>query len=58
MEQTQDTMEIAKKEIEQICQKYRISLVPVVIHHGDRTVSSIEIIPMQQQEGTDTVKID
>lgn len=61
MEQTQELMEVAKKEIEQICQKYNISLVPVVVHHGDRTFTSIDLIPVQPQKEhseTDSVKID
>ncbi len=33
----------AKEEIEAICKKYSIALIPVVVHQGDRTFSSIEI---------------
>ena len=35
----------AKKEIEAVLQKYNIVLVPVVIHHGDRTISRIDVAP-------------
>lgn len=35
----------AKKEIEAVLQKYSIVLVPVVIHHGDRTISRIDVAP-------------
>jgi hypothetical protein len=35
----------AKQELEAICQKHDIVLMPIVIHQGDRTISSIEIIP-------------
>lgn len=46
----------AKEEIEAICKKYGISLVPVVVHQGNRTASSIEIVPiaaLQQSEVLD-----
>ncbi len=35
----------AKQELEAVCQKHDIVLMPIVIHQGDRTISSIEIIP-------------
>lgn len=35
----------AKDEIEEIVKKYNISLVPVVLHHGDKTFSRIDIVP-------------
>lgn len=35
----------AKKEIEAILSKYNIVLVPIVIHHGDRTISRIDVAP-------------
>jgi hypothetical protein len=35
----------AKEELEAICQKHDIVLMPIVIHQGDRTISSIEIVP-------------
>jgi hypothetical protein len=51
MEQTQqlsnEDLKQAKQELEAICQKYDISLIPVVVHQGDRTFSSIEIVPRQ-----------
>jgi len=50
MELNAETLKLAKEEIETICQKYNITLVPVVVHQGDRTVSSIEIIPLRKQE--------
>ena len=46
----------AKEEIEAICKKYEIALVPVVVHQGNRTASSIEIVPvsaLQQPEAPD-----
>jgi len=35
----------AKQEIEEILKKYDIVLVPIVIHHGDRTISRIDVAP-------------
>lgn len=40
----------AKQELEAICQKYNITLMPVVVHQGDRTFSSIEIVPRRAAE--------
>ncbi len=45
MEQTPEIIQQAKAELEAICEKYNITLVPVVIHQGNRTFSSIEIVP-------------
>jgi len=45
MELTNETLKQAKEELEAVCQKYEIVLVPVVIHQGDKTFSSIEITP-------------
>ena len=45
----------AKDEIEAICKKYGIVLIPVVVHQGNRTASSIEIVPvtaLDQSEGS------
>jgi hypothetical protein len=44
-----ETLKQAKEELEAICVKYSIALVPVVIHQGDRTISSIEIVPVKLQ---------
>jgi hypothetical protein len=49
-----DMLKQAKEEIEAICKKYAIELIPVVIHQGNRTASSIEIVPIsdfQENEG-------
>ena len=49
-----NTLKQAKEEIEAICKKYAIELIPVVIHQGNRTASSIEIVPIsafQENEG-------
>lgn len=35
----------AKQEIEGILQKYNAVLVPITIHHGDKTFSRIDIAP-------------
>ncbi len=51
MEQTQnltnEELNQAKEELETVCKKYDITLMPVVVHQGDRTFSSIEIVPRQ-----------
>ena len=50
MELNQDTLKQAKEELETICSKYNIVLVPVVVHQGNRTFSSIEIMPKQDKQ--------
>lgn len=45
-----EQLKAAKEEIEALCKKYSISLVPVVVHQGDRTFSSIEIVPVLSKE--------
>jgi hypothetical protein len=52
MELTPEVLKQAKEELEAICKKYEIRLIPVIVHQGNRTVSSIEIVPLQalQQE--------
>lgn len=42
---TNDPLKQAKDELQAVCEKYNISLIPVVVHQGDRTFSSIEIVP-------------
>jgi hypothetical protein len=57
MEQNQTTttsLEQVKKELEDVCVKYGVTLVPVVVHQGNRTFSSIEIVPAQSQQSEDT----
>jgi len=51
MENTQDIIKLAKEELEAVCQKHNIALVPVIVHQGDRTFSSIEIMPRPQVPG-------
>lgn len=41
-------LEAAKSEIEVILKKYNVVLVPVVIHHGDKTFSRIDITSLQE----------
>jgi hypothetical protein len=50
MEPNNENIQKAKEELEAVCVKYDIALVPVVVHQGDRTFSSIEIIPRQQPQ--------
>jgi hypothetical protein len=52
MELSKETIQQAKQEIETICKKFNIILVPVIVHQGDRTFSSIEIVPLQEQQNT------
>jgi len=49
MEINKETIQQAKNELEEVCKKYNIALVPVVVHQGDRTFSSIEITPLSQE---------
>jgi hypothetical protein len=49
MELTQETLQQAKEELEAVCTKYNIILMPVIIHQGNRTISSIEIFPRPEQ---------
>lgn len=46
---TDEQLLAAKQEIEAVLQKYGILLVPIVIHHGDRTISRIDITAAPQQ---------
>jgi hypothetical protein len=41
----EDQLIAAKKEIEEVLKKHNIVLVPIVIHHGDRTISRIDVAP-------------
>lgn len=50
MELTPETLKQAKEELEATCQKYDITLMPVVVHQGDRTFSSIEIVPRKSTQ--------
>ena len=49
MEFNQETLKQAKEELETICNKYNIILVPVIVHQGNKTFSSIEIMPRQEE---------
>lgn len=42
------SLETAKQEIEAILKKYKVALVPIVIHQGDRTISRIDITPIEE----------
>lgn len=48
MELTPEIGKQVKEEIEAICAKYNVALLPVVIHQGNRTFSSIDIVPATQ----------
>ena len=49
MEQTQqlsnEPLKFAKEEIEAVCQKYDIVLMPITVHRGNDTFSSIDLVP-------------
>jgi hypothetical protein len=44
-----EKLKSAKEELEATCKKYNIALVPVVVHQGDRTFSSVEIMPITHE---------
>jgi len=58
MELNNETLKQAKDELETICKKYDITLMPVVVHQGDRTFSSIEIVPRQALQQQTPVAAD
>lgn len=62
MEQTQtlsnEDLKQAKDELEAVCKKYDIALVPVVVHQGDRTFSSIEIVPRKALQAQQQPAVD
>jgi hypothetical protein len=43
-----DNMVKAKQEIEEILLKYKIVLVPVIIHQGEKTISRIDITSLTE----------
>ena len=45
MELNQETLKQAKEEIETVCQKYDIVLMPITVHRGNETFSSIDLVP-------------
>ena len=49
LEQTQqlanESLKLAKEEIETVCQKYDIVLMPITVHRGNDTFSSIDLVP-------------
>ena len=56
-----ENLKTAKEEIEAICKKYSITLVPIVVHQGDKTYSSIEIATVvtdkEAAPAAETVKV-
>lgn len=56
MEINQETLKQAKEELEAICSKYNIALMPVVIHQGNKTQSSIEIVPLASPSEENTAQ--
>jgi hypothetical protein len=47
---TDEQLVAAKQEIEAVLQKYKIVLIPITIHHGDRTFSRIDVAPAPATE--------
>lgn len=39
------TLQKAKEAIEAALTEHKVTLVPVVIHRGDQTIASIDIVP-------------
>lgn len=56
MEDIQDIIKQAKDEFEAICKKYNVALVPVTVHRGDSTASTIEIVPQTPPPGQPSVE--
>jgi hypothetical protein len=38
----------AKEAIEAVLAEHKVALIPIVVHQGDRTFSSIDIVPIDQ----------
>lgn len=57
---TNDNIKTVKEKIEAICKEYNVALMPVVVHQGDRTFSTIDIVPttafkqQDEQSSSDT----
>lgn len=56
MELTQEKINEAKAKLEAVCNEYNIILVPVVVHQGNNTFSSIEIIARPQEHPSNLSK--
>ena len=50
---TDEQLMAAKQDIEAVLQKHGVLLVPIVIHHGDRTISRIDITPAPKQDAVE-----
>ena len=50
MDNAKDNMQLAKEEIQAICDKYNIILMPVVVHQGSRTYANVEIAPRDMEQ--------
>lgn len=47
---TDEQLKSAKEEVEAVLQKHGIVLIPITIHHGDRTFSRIDVAPAPKPE--------
>jgi hypothetical protein len=50
--EAEKNLEAAKAEIEIVLKKYKVALIPVIIHHGDTTFSRIDITNVQEKSET------
>ena len=44
--QTENPLLQARQELEAVCTKYGVTLIPVTVHQGNQTFSSIDIVPL------------
>jgi glutamate 5-kinase len=40
----------AKEAIEAILQEQKVALIPVIVHQGDRTFSSVDVVSIAEQQ--------
>lgn len=43
----------AKQAIEAVLAEHKVGLVPIVVHQGDKTFSSIDIVPIKQEDSNE-----
>lgn len=48
-----DNVQKAKDAIEAILIEHKVILVPLVVHQGDQTFSSIDIVSVAEQQATE-----
>lgn len=45
-----ENIQKAKEAIEAVITEYKVALVPLIIHQGDQTFSSIDIVSTEEQQ--------